>query len=153
MSLHSSEERCGTTCSLCHRGRDRNHSSNRQVFLQVSSVSAVAVRLVTMKWHLHSMARCFPSIWQAFKLQVFSKTVGFRSSLTLRPYIISHTTPKWFHYTVKYGAIARPLPPPNHPHTCSCTHPLPALSPTACTLMAAFDAAHSHPTQYTYTFV
>ena len=86
-------------------------------------------------------------------LQVFSKTVGFRSSLTLRPYITSHTTPKWFHYTVKYGAIARPLPPPNHPHTCSCTPPLPALSPTACTLMAAFDAAHSHPTQYTYTFV
>ena len=86
-------------------------------------------------------------------LQVFSKTVGFRSSLTFRPYITSHTTPKWFHYTVKYRAIARPLPPPNHPHTCSCTHPLPALLPTACTLMAAFDAAHSHPTQYTYTFV
>ena len=94
--------------------------------------------------------KVFPSIWQALQI---SKTVGFRSSLTLRPYITSHTTPKWSHYAVKYGAIARPLPPPNHPHTCSCTPPLPALSPTACTLMAAFDAAHSHPTQHTYTFV
>ena len=134
MSSHSSEERCGTTCSLCQR--------QRQVFLQVCSISAVAVRLVTMKWNLHSMAR----LGMGKPLPVFSKTVGFRSSLTLRPYIISHTTPKWFHYTVKYGAIARPLPPPNHPHTCSCTPPLPALLPTACTLMAAFDAAHSHPT-------
>ena len=123
----------------------------RQVFLQVSSTSAVAVRLVTMKWNLHSMARCFLPFGKP--LQVFSKTGGFRSSLTLRPYIISHTTPKWCHYTVKYGAIARSLPPPNYPHTCSYTPPLPALLPTACTLMAAFDAAHSHPTQYTYTFV